>query len=277
MRRRLGNEALEKIAEPMMAGILRRRRRSPEPQLHLPALCGDGAEARQPAESHAGSTAQSAAGLSPHTPFVSFHNGLQEMVERLVQRLTENRVTLRHGVAVEAWEPGRLRLKGGETVNADTVILAVPAYAAAELLAPAHARLAERLREIPYEASATILVGWPKSALQRIPRGFGFVVPRRERQSLLACTWTSSKWAGRAPESHVLLRGYLAGPSVAAMSADTIAKAAVHELAVTMGAQGEPDLVHVRHLPRGTPHYLVGHLQWVEQVETLAWNCPVSS
>src|SRR4029079_13987770 len=91
------------------------------------------------------------------------------------------------------------------------VILAVPAYVAATLLRRFDTAAASLCEAIRYASTATVAFGYRRDQVAHPMRGSGFVVPRVERRALLAGTWVTSKWPGRAPEGHVLLRGFLCG------------------------------------------------------------------
>ncbi len=99
----------------------------------------------------------------------------------------------------------------GEQLEADAVCLAVPAYIAASLLKDLNANLASKLNQIKYASTATINFGYKRSAINHPLNGFGFVVPFIEKRSLIACTFSSVKFSGRAPDGHVLLRAFAGG------------------------------------------------------------------
>jgi oxygen-dependent protoporphyrinogen oxidase len=107
--------------------------------------------------------------------------------------------------------------------------------------------------------------------------GFGFVVPRTEGRALLAGTFSSVKYPGRAPEGHVLIRGFLGGMLNAAVLAEDdaalIARARA-ELREALAITAEPVLTRLHRWPASMPQYQVGHLARVETIERLAAGLP---
>ncbi len=271
VRRRLGSEVLERVAEPMMAGIYAADADELSLQCTFPRFID--------MERKHGSLVRAAlkmrtAPQSDLTPFVSFAGGLQELVDALQADLVARGVTLLSGVTVEAITADGVRLGGGETLTADAVVLAAPAFEASGMVEGLDPELSRHLAQLPYETSATVTAAWRVSAVRHPLKGFGFVVPRRERRQVLACTWTSSKWSQRAPQGMALLRAYTAGPSLAQQSDDQLRDAVLSELRDMLGTEGPPAMCEVRRLTRSTPHYRVGHLAWVERAETLAAGHP---
>jgi oxygen-dependent protoporphyrinogen oxidase len=155
-------------------------------------------------------------------------------------------------------------------VRARSIILAVPAYAAASLLRSMDATLAELCDAVPYASTATVAFGYRRVQVAHPLRGTGFVVPRTERLALLAGTWVSSKWPGRAPEGHVLLRGFLGGgrdPRRLDASDEALIEIARQELGDLLGISGAPLFTRLFRWSRQSPQYEVGHLQRVAQIE----------
>ncbi|HEY3999358.1 MAG TPA: protoporphyrinogen oxidase [Candidatus Xenobia bacterium] len=267
VRRRLGSECLERIAEPMLAGIYAAD--ADELSIHctFPRFVD--------MERQYGSLVLAALAArrtppppSSRTAFVSFQNGLSELVDALHAALRSRDVKLRCGVNVQAWTPDGVVLDG-EKLAADVVVLAVPAFAAAALLRGSDTALSDALGELHYKSSATVTLAWPEDQVRRPLQGFGLVVPRRERRAVLACTWTSSKWGHRAPPGKALIRAYIAGHTEVAD--EQLIENVKAELTDIMDAPtGPPDLQELRRIEKGTPLYRVGHLDWVTRVERMA-------
>src|SRR5690606_8765334 len=91
------------------------------------------------------------------------------------------------------------------------VVLALPAYVAAQVLPSFDRELADALNQIEYASAATVTCLWPRSAIPHPLEGFGFVVPAKERCPLLASTWASVKYPGRAPDDQALIRVFVGG------------------------------------------------------------------
>jgi oxygen-dependent protoporphyrinogen oxidase len=290
IRRRLGQEALDKIAEPLMAGIHvsdaeRQSLAATFPRfmelerVHRSLIKGMLVQKRQMARR-----------TGPSLPlFMTLRDGLGELVSALCARLRGDmhlnssvvHLELADGNRATSWR-GRtdgywVRLQNGQTLHADAVVLTVPAYVAATLITPLHATLAHRLRSIRYVSTATLSLGYRRSELDHPLDGFGFVVPRREPSHLMACTWTSTKFLYRAPADHVLLRVFLGGPhreDTVALDDERILNLVREELQCIMGIDAEPVLARLHRWQNANPQYDVGHLERVAEIEKLAEELP---
>jgi oxygen-dependent protoporphyrinogen oxidase len=171
----------------------------------------------------------------------------------------------------EGGDPGwTVHLDDGEELPARSVVLALPAFVAAELLAGAEPELARRLRAIPYVSVATLSLGYRRRDLPRPLDGFGFFVPRGEGPRILACTWTSTKFPGRAPEDGALVRVFLGGAlqeEVLELDDDALIAAVRADLRPILGVDAEPEVARLHRWPRGYPQYRVGHLERVAEIE----------
>lgn len=275
VRRRLGREVLERAAQPLVSGIytadaerlslaatmprfldLERRHRS--------LILGLRAEvARAPAT---GGGAGARYGL-----FVAPETGMGTLPTTLARRLPEGALRLRTPVTGVERADGAWRLRAGsEALTADALIVAAPAHVAAGLLSPVDPQLGRLLGEIDHASSATVTLAYRSADLPEL-RGFGFVVPAIERRALLACTYASRKFPGRAPAGHELLRAFVGGalrPELAALEDEALVATVRRELAELVGIQASPVLVRVQRHPRAMPQYAVGHLERVAAIET---------
>jgi oxygen-dependent protoporphyrinogen oxidase len=146
----------------------------------------------------------------------------------------------------------------------------VPAYVTASLLRPIDSALADLCESVPYASTATVAFGYRRDQVSHALRGTGFVVPRTEGLALLAGTWVSSKWPGRAPDGHVLLRGYLGGgrdPRRLEAGDPELVDVAQKELTELLGISGAPLFTRLYRWTRQSPQYEVGHLQRVANIE----------
>ena len=273
-RRRLGDEALERLIEPLMTGIYAGDADSLSIQATFPRFpemerqAGSivrallGSWRRQQGEGPGGST------------FVTLQGGLSEMVQALTARLGRLRVLTGRrvrAVRVSGAPSGyEVAIEGEASLAVDALILATPAYDAATLLEPFDGELAALLRGIPYASTATISLGFRRQDFSNRLDGYGFVVPRVEGRALLAMTWTSSKWSHRAPDDAVLLRAYVGGAgrdAVLAQSDDGLVGLVRAELRGMMGVTEAPVLARVCRWPRAMPQYLVGHLERLAAID----------
>ena len=266
VRRRFGREAFERLAEPLMAGI----HLAPGDRLSLKSTFPRFAEM----EREHGSLIRAMKGspvAGPVSPFASLRGGVGALVERLVERMPG--VEFRTGVAVRRLERGyRLVFEGG-TQTADAVIVAAPAPAAADLLAFLDDGLADALRAIDYVGSATVSLGWPREAVPRELDGTGFVIPRAEAGAILACTWSSSKFEGRAPDGRVLVRCFVPPEGLGASNSQMVDRAR-EVLVRALGVTAEPVFADVARWEGANPVYAVGHEQRVRAIEVRSAQWP---
>ena len=163
----------------------------------------------------------------------------------------------------------RVVFEDGSSREADRVILALPAWASAALLAPLDPELGEHLAGIPYRSAVLVALVYPESARARLPRGFGFLVPRAEGRRLLACTFVHQKFQHRAPADRALLRCFLGGADdaeVVAAADDTLLAMVRGELASILGIHDEPLFARVYRWPRSMAQYVVGHHRHLDAI-----------
>jgi oxygen-dependent protoporphyrinogen oxidase len=279
VRRRLGREALDKLGEPMLAGIhvgdpARLSLRATFPQLaemerrHGSLIRGTRAARPAPPDPN-----------RPATMFLALREGMAELPAALAAHLgpgvVRTAVEVVRMVRTGAGDGSgyRLHLSSGEQIMARQVVLATPAPGAARLLAVDAPDLAAALGAIRYVSSATISLGYRAADLPRPLDGFGFVVAAREPTRLLACTWTSTKFDHRAPQDHVLLRAFVGGAHHAELvdlpDAALLALAR-EELRTILGITAPPVVSRIFRWPQANPQYDVGHLERVARIERLA-------
>ena len=179
---------------------------------------------------------------------------------------------------IERRDPGwRVVTAEGAGLDADRVVVATESHAASRMLRSVDPSLATLLAEIPYASSATVTVGYRRADVPCPLDGFGFVVPRAEGRALLACTFSSVKYPGRAPEGYALLRGFVGGAlNEAVLGLDDVALVTRtrDELRQAIGITAPPVLARVFRWPKAMPQYHVGHLARVETIERLVGALP---
>ena len=272
-RRRFGKEALDYLAEPLLAGIHAGDAERLSMQALFPRLAD--------AERRAGSVLRSLRALhvrpSPQGAFVSLSGGLGELVDTLSLALRPGAVRLSTSVT-ELRRAGVFTVKAQDApVRAHAVILSVPAYAAAGLLRGVDTTLAALCDAVPYASTATVAVGYRRDQIRHPLDGSGFVVPRVEGSPLLAATWVTSKWPGRAPDGYALLRGFLGGgrdPHRLDRTDEELIRVTRDALADTLGIEGDPVVTRLSRFPRQSPQYEVGHLQRVASIEERLASVP---
>jgi len=151
------------------------------------------------------------------------------------------------------------------------VVLALPAFAAAELVAGSRPELAAVLAALPYASAATVALGYRPGGA-RLPEGFGVFVPAAEDRALVAATFASTKFEGRAPAGGALVRAFVGGARGerwAELPEDELVSAVRGDLRDLLGLVAEPVLIRVHRWPRGYPQYEVGHRRQVAALETM--------
>lgn len=282
--RRLGREALERMAQPMVGGIY-----TADPQrLSMRATMPQFVEMEQRHGSLIRAMLQKQRSATPagtsgprYGLFVSFRHGMQTLVEALAAHLRAGTVRLHTPVRrlqrlaeTQRW---LVHLDRQSALEADAVCVSLPAPQAGQLLCEVDATLATALRAIPYASSAIVNLVCTRAQVSHPLDGMGFVVPAIERRALLACSFSSVKFAGRAPQDQVLLRAFVGGtlqPEQLAHSDAEIQQAVVHDLRQLLGLTGEPLAMSVtRHL-EAMPQYHVGHLERVAHIASRLAHCP---
>lgn len=275
VRRRLGQEALERMAQPMVGGIYTADPETLSLRATLPRFL-DMERAHRSlilAMMRQGQTRGTSG--ARYSLFLSFDEGTEVLTNALASTISN--VHLKTPIKELAFESGTWRIKdeSGSTIDAGAVCLAVPAYTAAKLLENVNPRISAQLNAIKYASTATINLAYPRSAIRHPLNGFGFVVPFVEKRSLIACTFSSVKFNGRAPDGHVLLRAFAGGalqPDIfAAPDMETRIEADLREL---LGITGEPIFRETAKWERSMPQYEVGHLDRIEAIENEVRELP---
>ncbi len=282
VRRRLGREALERVAQPLVAGIY-----TADPDdLSLAATMPRFLELEKKQRSLilglwrvTRRAPQQGTSGARWSLFVTFRDGLEDLISTLASRLPAGSVLLKQRVtAIERHGDGwRLATAAGEQVDADRVIVSTESHVAARLVRHTDPPLATLLEEIPYSSAATVSFGYRRQDVPHPLDGFGFVVPRIERRALLAATFSSVKYPNRAPEGHVLIRGFLGGMLNEALLGEddeSLVARARAELRESLGITEPPVLTRVARWPASMPQYRVGHLGRVEVIERRLESLP---
>ena len=279
MRRRLGREVTERIAEPLLGGIFAGdvealSARSTFPQLveleerHGSLIKGVLAQRRARAAAAGGTSSSSTA----PSAFFALIGGMGELIETLAAEVTRRGGGLRTSTRIDRIVAGdptprfRVEARGPsgepEVIEADDLVLALPAYAAAHVVRELDADLASILRAVPYESTATVFLGYRRGDVPHPLDATGLIIPKTERRRALAATFVTSKWEHRAPPGVALLRVFLGGhrdPSALELSDDGLLRLARDELAALIGVKAEPFFTRVFRHERGSAQPVVGH------------------
>jgi oxygen-dependent protoporphyrinogen oxidase len=279
VRRRFGREALERVAQPLVGGIYA----SDPDQLSLGATMPRFREMERARRSVSWAMwseqrrrARKAPGGSGArwSLFVTLLGGMQELVETLGQRLPEGSIRLNAAVSRLTRDPNkklwRIESAGNNNLEAAGVILATPAFRTAEMLGPVAIDAAQALKQITYASTATVSLAYRRGDFPGALDSFGFVVPAIEKRKIMACTFSSIKYPGRAPEGHVLLRAFVGGmlqPELSQDDDETIEKNVRAELASLLGVSVPPLFSRIWRHPRSMPQYHVGHGALIKRIE----------
>lgn len=278
--RRLGSEAFDRLVEPLVSGIYAGDANELSVDATFPHLVE--------LERKYGSLIKGALAMQrprpsrkpdvkPRTLFTTLRGGLGDLIASLKEKLSGAGVSLRRGANVRAMHilgsqagPSyRLELEGGDVLEAEAVILATPAYVSASLLRPFDDEVSTLLDQIPYASTMTISMVFPEPEVKRLVRGYGFVIPRVENRSLIAATWSSMKWAERAPAGQCLVRCYMGGRGrehLLDLDDSELTGRACRELETIAGIQSRPLRVEVYRWPRAMPQYIRGHRERVRRI-----------
>jgi oxygen-dependent protoporphyrinogen oxidase len=307
VRRHFGQEAVDRLADPLLSGIYGGDATQLSARTVLPKLVemeteygsltrgmlaahkqmrarmaahnANGSAAAQGAKT--GQTGAKAAG--PRSIFTTLKGGLQQLVDALEAKL--NPKWVRKSTAVSAVERvgngWRIRWAGEEALY-DAVIVSSPAWAAGGLLAATDAALGDELSAIPYSSSITVNLVFDEAQLGRLPDGFGFLVPAVEGRAMLACTFVHRKFVGRTPTGKAVLRAFLGGAKDEALldQSDEVLVATVRrELSEILGARVvgphiPAEATQVSRWRRAMAQYSVGHQERIKRVKEMVAALP---
>jgi oxygen-dependent protoporphyrinogen oxidase len=286
-RRRLGKEAAELMFDPVMSGIYAGSSDLLSLRATLPQIAAVEADRRSllltmlrsRARNHGGR------GAAPTTigtrRYVSFKGGMGTLVEALRHDLLD---TLRHDSpaldVVREGEGWRVIVGGAHPTElvADVVVSAAPASAAGGYLAGLDPRIDTSCRSVPYAPVVVVAVGFHEADVPHPLDGFGYLVPSRERGSVLGVLWPTSIYPGyRSPEGHVLMRVVLGGErdrSIFDADSDTLVASARAQLRRVMGIGARPVFSGVARFPMGLPQYRVGHERRIADMDRALMRLP---
>jgi oxygen-dependent protoporphyrinogen oxidase len=281
-RRRLGDEIVENLIEPLLSGIYS----GDIDDLSLMALFPNFYEMEQkyrslviglkqtmPKRKKVNKKEPSRKGM-----FISLKYGLETLVEELERRLDHVAMIMGNGVVkIEREQAGYvLTLANGEKEKADSIVIAADHLHAQQMLS--QYSFMDVFKEMPANSVANVTMAFPKSAISEDIDGTGFIVSRNSDFRITACTWTHKKWPDSTPEGKALLRAYVGKPGdqeVVGLSDEEIIKIALTDLNKTMNITEKPEFSIVSRWKKAMPQYNIGHLDMMEQVKnSLAKELP---
>lgn len=210
--------------------------------------------------------------------FQTLRGGLGQMTAELEKRIRPHTdVITGRAERVERTAGGYAIRVNGETIESEQLIFACPAWQAGALLHTVNEELAGLLEGIEYSSSVTLALGYRRERCGAVPPGFGFLIPSKERKTLVACTFVGAKFPYRVPDSHLVLRCFLGGAGHEAVldrSDDEIVLAVRAELKTLLGWDVEPDFVRLRRWRRAMAQYSVGHGARITQINGIVRGLP---
>jgi oxygen-dependent protoporphyrinogen oxidase len=269
--RRLGREALERIAQPLVAGIHAGDPATMSLQSTFPRFIDLEREYRSLIWGIYQRKKQSAHLRPRYTMFITLRQGMEQMISALEKTLLSDCISRRHEVmgiekipAKPADRPRyRLQIKGkNQALEADAVVLAVPSFAAADLFQGIAGDIAHHLHTIPYVSTATVNLAYERSQIGHPLDGYGFVVPRLEGRRIMAATFSSVKFPHRAPEGKILLRCFVGGAKnegIVSWEDDKLLAAVRGDIKEILKITGVPLMSRIYRWRKAMPQYTLEH------------------
>lgn len=275
MRRRFGNEAVEYLAEPLLAGI----HAGDVDRLSIRSLFPRFLETEQRFGSLLAHFRAHPTPRSKDGAFKSLPGGLGEMIAALERALPAGSLRVRTPVKTVSFSDGSYRVEtvAGEVFTCRAVVSATPAFVSAQTLKTVAPIVAQRCGEIPYASAATVALAFNREAVAHPLNGSGWVVPRKEATGIMAGTWLSSKWPGRAPEGKVLLRAFFGGardPRALEQTDAELVRTALAAMRPLIGISGEPLFTRIYRWENANAQHEVGHLDRVAAIDRDLTNHP---
>ncbi|NIA20213.1 MAG: protoporphyrinogen oxidase [Xanthomonadaceae bacterium] len=285
--RRLGKEALDKIAEPLVGGI---HAGNPDNMsllstfprfLEMEEQSGSlirGMFARKKAMAEA-MKKRPKTGTPPRTFFISMKNGMKQLTDALAEIIGRERT--KTGVEVKTIEKTgdgySLQMADGQQLQADQLVMSSEAFATASMIKDLAPQLAMTLEQIPYVSSSIVSLVFRREDIPNPLDTYGFIVPRIEGRKIMASTWSSIKWPHRAPEGKLLMRSFVGGaqqPELAELDDEKILALVRGELKDIIGITAKPEQVWINRWPRGMPQYTLGHQERLGKIDQYAQALP---
>lgn len=289
--RHYGAEAVDRLADPLLAGIYGGNAAQLSAHSVLPRLVemekkygslsrGMLAERRRMRGGArqfaiADGNTRTGSDSSPKALFTTLRGGMQQLADGLMARLDSDSIHLSSPAQSIEKDPDGWRVDAGGFVRIyDALIMASPAWAAGELLSSVDGELAAELSAIPYSSSITVNLVYDEARLGRLPDGFGFLVPPSEGRAMLACTFVHRKFLGRTPPGKAVFRAFMDGMKNEMLLAEpdaaliAVVRRELREILgeKIFGEAGEPDHAQVSRWRRAMAQYAVGHKQRMERI-----------
>ena len=283
VRRRMGHEMLDRIVAPLTAGIYTAdidrlsMLATMGPIAKMEATHGSLAKATSARRKSGEDSVERNSAGARYSQFRAFPEGMRQLIESLVAKLppncihTETRVTSLTRSSTSGWNLNLTKHKAERCESFDEVVIATPPRVTADLIGNISTEAANTLADIEASSVAIVVLGVKQAQVARPANCFGFVVPLSEDRKILACSFASQKFSGRAPADRILIRVFVGGamqPELLQKSDQELSELVREELAELIGLTGEPELTKVVRWNEAMPQYHVGHLDRVKKIES---------
>jgi oxygen-dependent protoporphyrinogen oxidase len=288
--RHYGREMVERVADPVLSGVyggtadelsassVLARFVEIEARQGSLGLAMVAARKLKNLNAEQGSAGQPRTAAPTRSLFTSLNNGMQTITDALAAQIAGAELRLNAQVQAVNPEFGKwLVASNGRTEEFDGVIIAAPAYVAAELLRSQIPEISVELEQIRYSSSITVALAYDDKTRASLPPGFGLLVPRTEGNRILACTLVHNKFQNRAPEDRALLRCFLGGSrdeDILRLSDAEITSIVRRELREIVGISAEPSFVKLFKWPHAMAQYTLGHKARVERIRKIVSSAP---
>ena len=274
VRRRLGQEIVERVAEPLVAGVHAENPDAMSIKSRFPRFVQ--------MEEEYGSLIKgmlakrkimlnSESGKPKWTMFMTLKNGLDELPLTIVKALKMTTIITNKEVSeINKVSGYKIYLKNRDTIDADVVIFATPSYETGRLLRGLNSSISDQLDTIPYVSTATISLAYKKDSILHPMNGFGFLVPRVENRRIMGASWVSRKFSYRTPDDSILIRCFIGGSrneELVSLDDKDMLKMIKEELKDVMGISAEPILTRIYRWEKAMPQYIIGHDERVSRIE----------
>lgn len=274
--RHYGREMVERIADPLLAGVYGGSADELSVLSVLPRFLEMEKSRGSLGKAMVTSRKRNSAAAQSKPLFTSLKNGMQQMIDAMLKRIPDASRRLHAEVEAVRAESGKwLVVSGGRTQEFDATIIAVPAYAAVALLG--NGELASELAGIGYSSSVTAVLGFDQTVRATLPPGFGFLVPRNENRRILAATFVHNKFPHRAAENRAVIRCFLGGTrdeGIAQAPESEIENLVRAELREILGITAQPRFVRLHKWKKAMAQYTPGHNLRLVRIRKLLAESP---
>ncbi|SMO43493.1 protoporphyrinogen oxidase [Melghirimyces algeriensis] len=268
-RRRLGDEVVDHLIEPLLSGIYAGNIDQLSLQATFPQFARMEKEHRSLIIGMKRSRRSSHKSPRSQGQFLTMKRGLRRFVEQIENQLPEESIIKGNPLnrIIKERNGYLLVLSSNRVIQADAVIMTLP-FERMKALLPNH-QLPHPAHSGTATSVATVILGYDAEQFPDIPNGTGFVVPKRENSTITACTWTHKKWPHTVPQGKAMVRCYVGrsgDDSIVEESDETIVERVQADLKKIQGIEVTPEFTNVTRWRQSMPQYRVGHVEWLEKL-----------